>query len=64
MPGPSVFTLCIAIHSLALLKLAAASATTEMPASTGSGRLSQRSTSGAKSGDFWVKNAKQDAKSY
>jgi hypothetical protein len=33
-----------------------------MPARTASGKASQRSTSRAKSGDFWAKSAKQDAK--
>jgi hypothetical protein len=33
-----------------------------MPARTGRDRLSQRSATSAKSGDFWAKSAKQDAK--
>jgi hypothetical protein len=35
-----------------------------MPARTASGKASQRSTSMAKSGDFWAKSAKQDAKTF
>jgi hypothetical protein len=33
-----------------------------MPARSAAGKSSQRSTSIAKSGDFWAKSAKQDAK--
>ncbi len=33
-----------------------------MPARTASGSASQRSSSSARSGDFWLRNAKQDAK--
>jgi hypothetical protein len=35
-----------------------------MPARTASGKASQRSTTSAKSGDFRVKSAKQNAKSF